>query len=114
MMGVMLFCTDAERCPYKIANLENAIIECNYVIERVIDKMDNNEEIRSSYQTHMELSECIDFVRKNDRSLRNIILIHKSSSNFDEREVRSRFNKETCRDVIIASSGDKINLGDDF
>ena len=114
MMGVMLFCTDAEKCPYKIAKLENAIIECNYVMERVIDKMDSNEEIRSSYQTHMELSGTIDFVRKNDERLRNIILIHKSSSNFDEREVRSRFKKETCRDVIIASCGDKINLGDDF
>lgn len=114
MMGVTLFCTDAERCPYKIAKLDNAIIECNYVIGRVIEKLDNGDEIRSSYHSHMELSESIDFVKKNDERLRNIVLIHKSSSNFDEREVRSRFMSETCREVIVASSGDRINLGDDF
>ena len=112
--GYFLFCTDAERFPYRTLKPlpDNIIIECNYIHEIILGYMDKGEDIRSDYRSHMEICDTVDAVsRLRGSSLRHVVLIHRSSSNFDRRTACRVFSEELQIDVKVAKNGDYINLG---
>lgn len=81
----LLFCTDAETFNYKLPNVNVLMIEANYSEDILINKMLDNEDIRSASYTHMELNTTINVInRLYSPNLRNIILIHLSSGLSDE------------------------------
>lgn len=110
-IGRCVFCTDAESFPYKIANVNHIIIECNNVEDVILDNLMHNKEIRSQAEAHMELSETIKAVeRLRSPALQNVILIHLSKDNADRDIITRRFKDELGIDVKIATKGKEFEL----
>ena len=113
-MGHFLFCTDAEEFTYTLKPLPNNVfIECNYLLDVVTDKLAKGEEIRSNYGAHMELFDTLKAVsRMRSRDLRNVVLIHKSGTNFDKEKAKAKFANELQLDVSVAKKGAVYSLGE--
>lgn len=107
----LVFATDLQKFPYTIANVDVLFIECNYTQERVLQNLMNNEEVRSAYDTHLELEYCVDAVeRLGGNKLRKVILLHLSRQNADREQIKRRF-AEIGIEPDIASAGKIINIG---
>ena len=111
--GTTLFLTDTFYCGYTFRGLNNIIIEANYS-EEIIDKklIGDKKFLRDRViQSHMSLETCVDFMKANDLSkVNNIVLIHLSDSNSDEKMfgevIKSTFNKTT----YVANNGLEIEF----
>lgn len=113
-IGSLLFATDLSYIPYsfKKMNLNHIMIECNHLRELV-----DNSYIKSLrnrvISTHMSLDTCVEAIKTNKTScLMNVILLHLSDTNSDEKIMLSRV-KEVCGDdvnVVIANKGVTVNL----
>ena len=107
----LVFATDLAKFPYTIANVDVLMLECNYTKERVLQNLMNNEEVRSAYDTHLELEDCVEAVeRLGGQKLRKVILLHLSRQNADREQIKKRF-AEIGIEPEIASAGKKINIG---
>lgn len=113
-IGSLLFATDLSYIPYsfKKMKLNHIMIECNHIRE-IID----NSYIKSLrdrvISTHMSLDTCVEAIKANQTScLSNVILLHLSDSNSNEKVMLSQV-KEVCGDdvnVVIANKGVTVNL----
>lgn len=105
--GKFVFITDTFYCPYKFSGLNNIIIEANYS-EKIIDKkLSAKQFLRDRVvQSHMSLENCMDLLSKNDLSaVNNIVLIHLSDTNSDEKLFRMEVKDQTQKNVVVASNG---------
>lgn len=114
-MGTTLFLTDTYYIPNKFAGLNNIIIEANYSDEIVESKSFNgniNPFVRDRvYKSHMSLKTCIDFLRTNDlTTVNNIVLIHLSDSNSDARLFKKEVQEATGKTTFVADKGMCINI----
>jgi phosphoribosyl 1,2-cyclic phosphodiesterase len=97
-MGNLLFLTDTYFCEWTFPNINHMMIECNYaqdIIESkyVGDKVSLRNRI---FTAHMSLETCKNYLKNSDLSkVKEIILIHLSDSNSDE--------KRFVREVIGAT-----------
>jgi phosphoribosyl 1,2-cyclic phosphodiesterase len=111
-MGNVLFMTDTYYCEYMFNDLNNIIIEANYCENILNDKINNNGFVRDRViQSHMSLQTCIKTL--NDYNLcdvNNIVVIHLSDSNSDEKLFYDEIKKATGKNVHIADAGLEINL----
>lgn len=108
--GNVLFVTDTYYLNYKFPGLNNIIIEANYSDEIIDEKSRNNKFgkfIRDRViQSHVSLENCISVLSKSDLSeVNNIVLIHLSDSNSDERMFKDRVEKSTGKKTTIATTG---------
>lgn len=105
--GNILFMTDLIYSPYTFKNLNNIIIEANYDDAIAKRKMKNMEFLRNRViNNHMSLSTCRKFLFDNDLSaVNNIVLIHLSDGNSDERMFRELVSKDTGKNVTVADNG---------
>lgn len=110
--GRIVFATDLEDFPYHIKDVDTLMIEANYSEDIIVEKMMQNEEIRSQSHNHMEINTtlaCIE--RLYSPSLKRVILIHLSSGLSDERAfisaVREKF---PILDVYATDKGVVINV----
>ena len=81
---LVLYITDAKKIPYRIKNVNYAIVECNhdeeYIIQNEIDGVEN----RSKYYNHLSLGKCIDYLKNiYNEKMRGILLWHTSTTNLD-------------------------------
>jgi phosphoribosyl 1,2-cyclic phosphodiesterase len=108
--GKVLFLTDTYYCKYTFPGLNNIIIEANYSKE-IIDKKfgpDSDKEFLRNriLKSHFSLSNCKDMLSANDLSqVNNIVLIHLSDSNSDEKQFKKEIHELTNKNVIVASNG---------
>jgi phosphoribosyl 1,2-cyclic phosphodiesterase len=111
-MGMMLFMTDTYYCEYVFNDLNNIIIEANYCENILNDKTNNNGFVRDRViQSHMSLQTCIKTLGDyNLRDVNNIVVIHLSDSNSDEKLFYDEIKKATGKNIHIADSGMEINL----
>lgn len=105
--GNVLFLTDTYYCPYTFRNLHNIIIEANYSHEVMRVRLEDKEFLRNRVmESHMSLDTCIDFLKANDLSqVNNIVLIHLSDGNSDERLFRTEVEKATGKTVTVSDNG---------
>lgn len=113
--GDTLFCTDTHYIPYKLPGLNNILGEVNYDIDIANDNISNgaNKAVRDRVlETHMELSTFCDFLKENDTTkLNNVVLLHLSDGNSNAKDF-----KQTVEQVIpgkqvwIADKNMSINL----
>lgn len=102
----LLFATDTYYIPYRFRGLTHIMIECNYamdVLNEMIDRgvVDSKRKNRI-LKSHMNLENCMRFLRSNDLSnVDEIILIHLSKNNGDG----ERFKRE-----VIAATGCPVSL----
>jgi phosphoribosyl 1,2-cyclic phosphodiesterase len=108
--GKVLFLTDTYYCKYTFPGLNNIIIEANYSKE-IIDKKfgpDSDKEFLRNriLKSHFSLANCKDMLSANDLSqVNNIVLIHLSDSNSDEKQFKKDIHELTNKNVIVASNG---------
>lgn len=111
-LGKMLFITDTEYVKYRFNKLgiNHIIVEANYSKELL-----NRGKVNSNHvlKGHMEINTTTNFLKENDTdSLKNVVLVHLSDSNSDERlfyELTTKVVHEGVR-VTIASAGLSVPL----
>ena len=108
--GKVLFITDSYYCPFKFKGLNNIIVEANYS-KKIIDKKYGPESEKfflhnRILKSHMSLETCCDMLRANDiTAVNNIVLIHLSDTNSDERMFKKEVEDLTGKNVSVAYNG---------
>lgn len=113
--GNVLFLTDTAYSPYRFADLNQIIIEANYssdiVEERNILGSMNGALTSRVIGSHMSIDTCLRLLRANDLSkVNNIVLIHLSDGNSDERDFVQRVGAATGKTTIAAYNSLILNF----
>ncbi len=113
--GLTLFITDTYYVEYLFPGLNNVIIEANYC-ENIINerlgvetgmKFLRDRVIRS----HFSLENCKELLSTNDLSnVNNIVLIHLSDGNSDEKRFKKEVDELTGKTVSVAYDGMEIEF----
>lgn len=108
--GKILFLTDSYFCEYTFSGLNNIIIEANYcqaILDQRVKDGANPKFLRDRVITsHMSLATCKQMLGANDLSLvNNIVLIHLSDGNSDEKRFKKEVEEQTGKVVYIATAG---------
>lgn len=108
--GLFCFITDTWFSPFTFPGMNNILIEANYDEKIIEEKLKNgtaNMYVRNRViQSHMEIQTCKDFLIANDLSkVNNIILLHLSESNSDEKQFKKEVQELTGKNVFIAKPG---------
>ena len=111
--GRVLFLTDTYYCKYTFPDLNNIIIEANYskeIIDRKFGADSGKEFLRNRIlKSHFSLENCKDMLSANDLSkVNNIVLIHLSDSNSDEKQFHKEVSELTGKNVTVANNGMEI------
>lgn len=108
-MGSLLFLTDLEYCKYRFQNISQILVEANYSKEIIEAEHTNYEHV---VKGHMELQTTLDFLRANDSpDLRNVVLLHLSDSNSDEKIFAKRAKEAVPgANVYIADAGLEVEV----
>ena len=107
-MGKVVFMTDTYYSPFKFQGVNNWIIEANYSEKILAEKESNGisyvtDRVRRS---HLSVENCIKTLEANDLSLtNNIVLIHLSDSNSDEKLFHKMVSEATNKNVTVADKG---------
>lgn len=110
--GNSVYISDTYYSEYKFSGLNNIIIEANYSNEIVDAKQNDATYLRDRiYQSHMSLDTCCELLEINDLScVNNIVLIHLSDRNSDEKQFVDRVEKLTGKTVYAATKELEINF----
>jgi len=109
-LGKLIYASDTEYIKYKFTGLNHILVECNYSKELVDENYQTSLRNRI-LETHMELNTVVEFVKANDSpELRNVILIHLSDSNSNEKLFVESIKKVTNANVDIALKGKEFEL----
>lgn len=113
--GNVLFITDSYYVEYKFPDLNNIIVEANYCENIMADRFFNGDLhkiIRDRVmKSHMSLNTCKELLKANDLTkVNNIVLIHLSDGNSDEKEFKKQVQELTGKNVHIASKKMSIDL----
>lgn len=108
--GKVLFITDTYYCKYTFPGLNNIIVEANYSKEIIMQKMgpESGKEFLKNriIQSHFSIENCKDLLKANDlRSVNNIVLIHLSDGNSDERQFQKEVFELTGKNTHVANNG---------
>jgi len=108
--GNTLFITDSSYVAYKFPNLNNIIIEANYSLKKLQDKIYSGSTMEflgvRIINNHMSLETCIEVLQNNDlKSVNNIMLIHLSDSNSDEKMFQKTVSDLTGKKITVATKG---------
>lgn len=111
--GKVLFLTDTFYSPYTFEGLNNIIIEANFSKEIMKRRLSDMEFLKNRIlQSHMSIETCCDFLRENDTSqVNNVVLIHLSDGNSNEVAFKKQAQAAVPgKKVTVASNGMKINF----
>ena len=113
--GKLLFITDTFYIRHKFKALNNIIIEANYcekIIEQKLGIESDRRFLRDRIlQSHFSLQNCLELLKANDLSqVNNVVLIHLSDSNSDEKRFKREVEELTGKTVTVASNGLEIEL----
>jgi phosphoribosyl 1,2-cyclic phosphodiesterase len=113
--GKTLFLTDTNYCKYTFPGLNNIIIEANFskeIIDRKFGADSGKEFLRNRIlKSHFSLENCKDMIRANDLSkVNNIVLIHLSDSNSNEKQFHKEVSELTGKNVSVAFKGMEIEF----
>lgn len=114
-IGKLLFITDSYYCKYKFKGVNHIMIECNYSEDILRENLENeviHPVLRDRLiKSHFSLENVKEFLKANDLSkVRNLMLIHLSSSNSNANEFKSQIERLTGKPVYIANKGLEIEL----
>lgn len=112
--GKMVFATDTNSVPYKFKGVQHWLLEANYSQDILIDNACNDVYSRSASENHLEINDAIEVLKRNHSSeLQNVVLIHLSSGNSNEKDFRERVQQELgFENVWVANSGLEIQLNE--
>lgn len=111
--GNILFVTDTAHIQYKFDDLNQIFVEANYCEDILIEKSNTMHPKLSSRirNSHMSIQTCSELLAANDlTAVSNIVLIHLSDGNSDEKRFKETIRNQTGKSVYIASKGLEIGL----
>lgn len=113
--GRIMFLTDSCMCEYVFPGLNQVMIECNYSDAKLVEAINAGRTLPSQRErlmtSHMELNTCKGFLCANDlTNVANIILLHLSDNNSDEKNFVSEIERQTGKVVYAAHTGLEIEL----
>lgn len=116
--GRFIFLTDTNFCDYTFPNLNNIIIEANFCHDIIKKKygIHNDKEFLKNriLKDHFSLRDCKEMLLANDlRKVQNIILIHLSDNNSDEKRFQKEVYELTGKKTVCASKGLEIEFNKD-
>jgi phosphoribosyl 1,2-cyclic phosphodiesterase len=95
----LLFMTDSYYTEYRFTDLTHVMLEANYSND-ALETAENRNRLRRS---HMSIENCIEMLKANDLShVKEIWLLHLSSSNGNGEEFKRRVQEATGCPVFIA------------
>lgn len=102
--GKILFATDCQTIPYRFRELTSILVEANY--------SDEADTTGHGIGAHMALDTALDFIKDHvTPSLRNVVLLHLSFTNSDEREFIHQVKQVAPHaDVTVADKDITVNL----
>lgn len=108
--GMVLFATDTHYLHYTFAGLNNILIECNYrqdILDANVESGKLPMALRErTIKSHCSYDTCKEALIANDLSkVNNIVLIHLSDGNSNEREFKQGILEATGKTIHIARSG---------
>lgn len=114
-MGKLLFITDTMMLEYQLPRLNHIMIEANYSdailqdnIERGVIPASMRERLLHS---HMELQTCKEFLRANDLSnVNEIVLLHLSGNNSNPFDFIKQVKDITGKPVYVACKGIELSM----
>ena len=114
-MGKTVFLTDSNYSPFKFKDINHWLIEVNYdqeildtnMLEGRLPSIVRNRVMNS----HMSLQTAKELLKANDLSqTRNIVLLHLSGGNSDEKKFKNEIEELTGKPVTIANKGIEVDL----
>lgn len=101
--------------PYTFTGINHWMLEANYsdrILRRNIDNGNIPEVFRKRLMTsHMSIRNCIDTLKRMDLSMtHDIMLIHLSDGNADERDFVKRVREATGKRTYVAKAGLSVNM----
>lgn len=113
--GYVAFLTDLKYSPYKFPDINNILIEANYCEDKILMLRDAgllpDFRIRRLLKSHMSIQTCKQFLKANDLSKVNkIVLLHLSDSNSDAERFQKEVYDQTLCETIIADKDTVIEL----
>lgn len=113
--GRIMFLTDSCMCEYVFPGLNQVMIECNYSDAKLVEAINAGRTLPSQRErlmtSHMELNTCKGFLCANDlTNVANIVLLHLSDNNSDEKHFVSEIERQTGKVVYAARTGLEIEL----
>jgi len=103
----LLYATDTEYIPHTFQGLNYILVECNFSMEIVKQRLGDGELNRALWdrilRNHLSLETLIDFLKANDLSeLREIWLLHLSNNNSDAGLFKRKIQEVTGKVVKVA------------
>lgn len=114
--GTICFITDSYYCDFTFPGLTNIMVEANYSDE-IINERAAVGSIHGflrdrTLASHMSLATCKDFLRANDLTkVNNILLLHLSDSNSNAELFQKEVKELTAKTVNVACKGMDIPFG---
>ena len=113
--GRIMFLTDSCMCEYVFPGLNQVMIECNYSDAKLVEAINAGRTLPSQRErlmtSHMELNTCKGFLCANDlTNVANIVLLHLSDNNSDEKNFVSEIERQTGKVVYAAHTGLEIEM----
>lgn len=114
-MGTLLFMTDTYRIDYQFKDINHILIEANHCKQIIEQRFIKGKIAPIRYKrlinSHLNIQNCVDFLKNNDLSqVNNIVLIHLSNENSNEEMFIKNVQEATGKRVFIADKGLEINL----
>lgn len=113
--GLIGFITDTHYSPFIFPGLNNLLLECNYsdnILEDNVSSGSLNSHLAERIKgSHMAESTMIEFLKANDTSkVNNIVIIHLSNANADENQITENVLKTVGIRPTIAQKGTTIDF----
>jgi len=113
--GTTLAVTDTYYIPYKFPGLTNILCEANYDLEIANQAIENGASVHVRnrvMQSHMSIDTLCDFLKANDLSkVNNIVLLHLSNGNSNAKEFKRRVQEVAPgKRVTIADKNIEIDF----
>ena len=111
----ILFVTDTTGVNLRFHDIDCIMVECNHDDDTLLDNLDKHEASMSHPEFHLGLKDCIKFCKENySSSLKQVILIHISSTNINENyAVESVQMQMPFDNVAVAHKGDVFKIDND-
>jgi phosphoribosyl 1,2-cyclic phosphodiesterase len=114
-MGRLLFVTDTMMLEYSVPGLNHILLEANYAYDILDAKIDAGLVPASMkprlIQSHMEINTTKGILKANDLSgVNEIVLIHLSNGNSDEKRFIREVQEVTGKPVYVAAADMELNL----
>ena len=102
----LLFFTDTFYIKYRFSGLTQIMAECNYTMDQLMQNVRDGTtpayRIQRLAKSHMSLEALEDMLQANDLSqLKQIYLLHLSSDNSNEEEIRTKIQEQTGVEVYV-------------